>query len=415
MMKWSRSALAVALIGAFLMMDVGAASAVITVPGAPTVGTATAGQAQATLTWTAPVDTGGSPITSYTAVSTPGGHTATTANGTTLSVTVGGLTNGTAYSFTVHATNSVGSGAESAASNSVTPAAATVPGAPTIGTATRGNGSATITWTAPTSDGGSAVTGYTAVSSPGAHTASVTGSTLSATVTGLTNGTAYTFTVHATNSVGNSAESAASNAVIPATVPGVPTMTVGAATSGNGSATLTWSAPASNGGSPVTSYTVVSIPGGHTVTTANGTTVSATVAGLTNGIAYTFTVHATNDVGDSLESAPSNPVIPALPTVPSAPLLATATGGQAQASVSWAAPASDGGSPITSYTVTASPGGQTATTANGTTLSATVTGLTNGTTYSFTVHATNPSAVAPSQSRPTPSFPRRRPPPAHRQ
>ena len=82
--------------------------------------------------------------------------------------TVTGLTNGTAYTFTVAAINSVGTGPASAASNSVTPApVVTVPGAPTIGTATAGNASATVTWTAPASNGGSAITGYVITPSSG--------------------------------------------------------------------------------------------------------------------------------------------------------------------------------------------------------------------------------------------------------
>jgi hypothetical protein len=91
---------------------------------------------------------------------------------------------------------------------------ATVPGAPSIGTATRGNAQATVTFTAPGSNGGSAITGYRVTSSPGGFTATGAGSPI--VVTGLTNGTAYTFTVAAQNAIGFSAESAASNSVTPA-------------------------------------------------------------------------------------------------------------------------------------------------------------------------------------------------------
>jgi uncharacterized protein (TIGR02145 family) len=180
-----------------------------TVPGAPTIGIATAGNAQATVTFTAPSSNGGSNITGYTVTSSPGGFIAT---GSESPITVTGLTNGTAYIFTVTATNASGTGPASSASNSVTPSpTSTVPGAPTIGTATAGNAQATITFTAPGSNGGSIITGYTLTSSPGGFTA--TGSASPITVTGLTNGTAYTFTVTATNANGTGPASSASNSV----------------------------------------------------------------------------------------------------------------------------------------------------------------------------------------------------------
>ena len=88
-----------------------------------------------------------------------------------------------------------------------------IPGAPTIGTATAGNGQATVTFTAPASDGNSAITNYTVTSNPGNITA--TGSASPITVTGLTNGTSYTFTVTATNAVGTSLASGASISIVP--------------------------------------------------------------------------------------------------------------------------------------------------------------------------------------------------------
>src|SRR5664280_2654185 len=340
---------------------------------APTNVVAAAGNAQATVTFTAPG--GGAVVTGYTVTSTPGNITA---NGSASPITVTGLTNGTAYTFTVIATNVNGNSPASTASNSVTPTApSTVPGAPTIGTATKGNAQATITFTAPASNGGSAITGYTVTSTPGGFFA--TGPASPLTVTRLTNGIAYTFTVIATNANGNSPASAASNSVTPSTVPGAPT--IGTATKGNAQASVTFTAPASNGGSAITAYTVTSNTGGFFAT---GPASPLIVTGLTNGTAYTFTVIATNANGNSLPSSASNSVIPS--TVPGAPTIGTATEGNAQVTVTFTAPGSNGGSAITAYTVTSNTGGFFAT---GPTSPLTVTGLTNGTAYTFTVIATN--------------------------
>jgi len=277
----------------------------ISTPSAPTIGTATRASSQTVdVTFTAPVSDGGSPITSYTVVSSPGNITVT---GTTSPFRISGLSNTVAYTFTVYATNSIGNGISSSASNSVTPY--TIPGAPTIGTVTAGNGQATIPFTAPASNGGSAITSYTVTSSPGGITA--TGSTSPITITGLSNGTGYTFTVYATNAAGNSDLSSTSNGVIPFTVPGAPTIgtaTVASATS----ISVAFTAPASDGGSAITSYTAVSSPGNITAT---GTTSPITVSGLTTGTAYTFTVYATNAAGNGSSSGSSNSVTPVRPSV----------------------------------------------------------------------------------------------------
>ena len=187
------------------------ASANPTAPAAPTGVSASAGDTTATVSWTAPSD-GGSPITGYTVTSDPAGGTASTLGAT--STTVTGLTDGTTYTFTVTATNAVNTSAPSAPSNPVTPNPPTVPDPPTGVTATAGNAQASVHWTAPANNGGSPITGYTVTSDPAGGTASTLGAT-SATVTGLTNGTAYTFTVTASNVVGPSVPSASSNSVVP--------------------------------------------------------------------------------------------------------------------------------------------------------------------------------------------------------
>ena len=100
-------------------------------PGAPTSPSAVAGNASATVTWTIPVSNGGSAILDYTATSSPGGFFATVSGPTATSVVVSGLTNGTAYTFTVRARNSIGSSLPSTATNAVTPV-----GGPTTFTST---------------------------------------------------------------------------------------------------------------------------------------------------------------------------------------------------------------------------------------------------------------------------------------
>src|SRR5690606_27234243 len=206
-------------------------------------------------------------------------------------IVVTGLANGVTYTFTVTATNAIGTGPASTPSNSVTPqATATVPTAPAAVTATAGDAQATVSFAAPASDGGSPITGYTATSFPGGISASGSGSPI--VVAGLTNGTPYTFTVTATNAIGMGPASAPSNSVTPqapAAVPGPPTAVT--ATAGDGQATISFVPPASDGGSPITGYTAPSSPGGIS---ASGSGSPIVVAGLTNGTPYTFTVTATN-------------------------------------------------------------------------------------------------------------------------
>ncbi|WP_424769431.1 S-layer homology domain-containing protein [Paenibacillus sp. sgz302251] len=120
------------------------------------------------------------------------------------------LTNGTTYYFIVKAGNLGGLSAESNQA-SVTPA--TVAAAPTNVSAAAGNGQATMTFTAPSNNGGSAITGYEVTASPGGKVMAGTASPI--TITGLTNGMSYTFTVKAINGVGSSASSAPSNDVMP--------------------------------------------------------------------------------------------------------------------------------------------------------------------------------------------------------
>jgi hypothetical protein len=274
--------------------------------------TATAGLAEASVSFTAASVNGGSPITSYTVTaidSTTPGNGGETASGSGTTVVVTGLTPGDSYTFTVTASNDALTSSASSASNAVTPY--TEPGAPTAVTATAGLAKASVAFTAPASDGFSAITSYTVTAidstTPGNGGQTVSGAGSPLVVTGLTPGDSYTFTVTATNQPGStSVASSASNAVTPYTVPGAPTAVT--ATAGKASAKLTWKAPTSNGGSPITHY-IIKPSSGASVTV--GDVTSYTVTKLTNGTAYTFTVSAENAGGvPGAASAKSKSVTP---------------------------------------------------------------------------------------------------------
>jgi hypothetical protein len=212
---------------------------------------------------------------------------------------VSSLTNGTAYTFTVRASNAQGSGPVSDPSASITPR--TVPGAPRSPVATAGRGSVALSWTAPSSTGGAAITGYRVQRSTNGTTwTTVTNSaplSRTLTVSGLTNGTRYQFRIAANNAAGVGANSSTVSAT-PRTVPGAPTKVVGKP--GRKSVALTWKAPASTGGAPITAYRVEYSTNGKKWTTA---TVRAplnrtfTVTKLKSGTTYRFRVAAVNAAG----------------------------------------------------------------------------------------------------------------------
>ncbi|WDZ80284.1 putative Ig domain-containing protein (plasmid) [Ensifer adhaerens] len=259
-------------------------------PSAPTIGTATAGDTKADVSFIAPASSGGVPVT-YTATANPGGATGT---GASSPVTVAGLTNGVAYTFSVTATNAAGTGNASAASNSITPAAAQFitfvnPGVQNFGT--------TPILTA-NSDSGLDPT-FT----------SITENVCTITSSGeLTFASAGTCTINA-NQQGNAAYLPAAQVTQSFTVhpvmPGAPL--IGSATAGDTQATITFTPPASDGGSAVIDYIVTANPSGATFT-APSSPIIATA--LTNGTAYTFTVATRNAAGTGASSAASNAVTP---------------------------------------------------------------------------------------------------------
>jgi hypothetical protein len=485
-----------------------------TPPGTVTNVNATAGTGSASLTWTAPAS--GGPPSSYKITPYIGStaQTPTTINGSppAPNTTINGLTGGTTYTFTVQAINGAGNGPVSSPSNAVTPSSPSAPVAPTNVTATGASGSAQVSWT-QSSDGGSTVTGSTItpyIGTTAQTPVQVSGAATSKTVTGLTNGTAYTFKVKATNAIGTGPDSAASDAVTPLqtifdnatpaqvdsgdgnsvqlgvkfktdtfgtvngirfykaalntgthvgtlwtsdgtklaqvtftgetatgwqradfdtpvvvtpgttyvaaylapnghysdTSPGLssavdnpPLHALASGTIGNGvyaygsqasfpsdtwnatnyfvdvvfttagapnaptdveatadigAANVTWTAP--SGANPVTTYTVTpyigSTPQSSTTVTGSPPGTNARIHNLTGGTTYTFKVTASNPNGASAASAASNAVTPTSGSVATAPQGVTAVPGSQSAQVSWSAPSNNGGSPITGYTVT---------------------------------------------------------------
>ncbi|MFI5927686.1 fibronectin type III domain-containing protein [Micromonospora sp. NPDC051543] len=186
---------------------------------------------------------------------------------------------------------------------------ASTPGTPAAPTAVAGVTSATVSWTAPASNG-SPITGYLVtpirdgVTQP---TLTFDASTTTRTLTGLTAGSSYAFRVAAVNAFGTGAASPASAAVVPYTLPDAPTIT--SVSAGTTAARLSWTTPA-NGSSPITGYTVTPYLNGvaQAPQTFSGTATIQVVTGLTGGATYTFRVAAINAAGTGPQSASSAPV-----------------------------------------------------------------------------------------------------------
>jgi hypothetical protein len=190
-------------------------------PGSPTImGNTVAWHESAVVSWSQPAFAGGSPITGYVVTPYIGYFplTPTTFNSTATTQVMTGLTDGETYRFRVQAINSFGSGPYSKVTNAVTPHTSE-PAPPTIIlNATAGDQSATVSWTAPFTDGGSPLTGY--IVTPYIGYFPLVPTTFNSTdttqvVTGLTNGTSYRFRVQATNALGTSGYSKVTNAVTP--------------------------------------------------------------------------------------------------------------------------------------------------------------------------------------------------------
>jgi len=350
-------------------------------PSAPTAPTGTIASHAVALSWDVP-SANGAPIDHYTLVSDGG----LTMQCPTNACTFTGLTDGKTYAFRVSAHNRAGDGPFSPASTSFTPDA--LPSPPAAPTSHFGDGQITLTWAAPT-DTGSPIISYTIEINPPTAQGPSRQVPPSTTYTwaGLTNGTAYTFALAATNGAGTSAVGPESAPVTPAGVP--IDLVAPTAVGANSQITVSWSAPNDNG-SPIEAYELDPSAAGQAqapIPIPNPSTLSDVLSNLTNGSSYTFTFRAENAAGWSALSPPSAPV--SLGGVPDQITSVTATAGDQLATLAFTPPA-DNGDPITGYQAMVNGGSPQPLAANDQ-----VTGLTNGTSYTFEVEACNAAGCGP--------------------
>lgn len=357
------------------------------------------GSGQIKLTWTAPASNGVA-IDDYIITEGNGiwpARVISDGQSTATTFTIGQLTNGQRYTFSVWAHNSLGMGFPAVVSatpmwNPEAPAGLRARVAPADGV---GRGEVRLIWNTPS---GSAVSDYLIERSEDGVNWSTVDDGISTdtafTVRGLNDGTRYRFQVTAKNAVGSGPPSAEVSAIprwTPSAPDGLAAAVAPAADAGSGEVSLTWNTPPANGAA-VSDYLIESSSDGTTWTAIDdgvSTETGYTVGDLANGATYSFRVTAHNEVGDG---PPSEPIRATPMWMPAAPADLTATrGGSGEVMLAWTAPAANG-SAITDYAIESSGDGVTWTTVDhaasaGTAV--TVGGLTNGSPYSFRVAALN--------------------------
>jgi len=322
-------------------------------PGGPVNASASRGPGvgQLTLTWGAP-DTNtysAGPLTYRVYRSnTSGGAYQSVGTTSGLNYSDSGLPNNATRYYKVSASTAAGEGPLSAETNATTFG---VPSSPRslVVSAGPGSGRVALTWQAPASDGGRAVTNYTVYRGPtsGSETLLATiGNATSFNETGLPNGTTYSYRVSATNVVGEgSTTGSASNS----TLPGPPLAPAAATGSGPRNLTVSWTPPDPNA-APVANYTIYrgNASGSEAFLARLGNVTSYGDTGLANGSAYYYRVTATNAGGEG----PSSDEVSAT-TLPAAPVNVTATAGPGagEITVTWAPPTGNGDVPVTGYSV----------------------------------------------------------------
>jgi len=371
------------------------------VPGDPVDLAVTAGEEELSLSWAAPAALGTPALSGYLVQYRASGAwldwTRTAQNDTDTTETITGLVNGRNYQVRVAAVNTAGlSGYATASGRPV--ADPRMPGSPTGLALTAGDARIAVAWTAPEDKGNPALNGYKVeYSDDGGTTWNAwghRGTGTSATITGLTNGTAYRVRVAAVNTTGLSGYAEATT-----TPAGPPTAPQNLALApGDEQLTATWDAPANDGGSAITEYTVQYRSGGSwraDNVSISGTT--ATITGLTNDREYQVRVSAVNEPSGSGPYATAAARPAENPAVPGDPTGLSLIAGDARLIASWTAPADLGSPALDGYSVEyIDDGGATWTSWDhrGTGTTATITGLTNGTEYRVRVASVNDTGTS---------------------
>ncbi|MHA2275864.1 MAG: fibronectin type III domain-containing protein, partial [Candidatus Kariarchaeaceae archaeon] len=360
----------------------------IITPGAPQspLIAPTGSDGQVSLSWSAPSSDGGSPVTDYNIYrsTTSGGPYTQVGTTTSLSYVDSAVTNGIEYFYVIRAVNVKGEGSDSTEVSDVPIGA---PSPPQNLSGTPGSGQVSLTWEAPVSDGGSAITGYTVKRSennggPYSTTVGTTGS-LTLTDSSVSDGTTYYYIVLANNNNGPSGNSNQFQAT-PGSSPSAPQSL--AATGGDNQVILNWSTPLSDGGSPILQYRVYRSLGNNAsyINIDNTTAISFVDSTVINGNLYYYVLTAQNSLGEGAQSNEKN-VIPS--TIPGQPTGLTVTKNDTFVDLSWTAPIDNGGATLTGYKIYRN--GSLLTTVGPSPTTYNDTGLINGKNYVYTVSATN--------------------------
>ena len=324
------------------------------VPGAPAMPTTSfTADGLLTVTWRAPVDNGGSAITSYKLQRLINAQWSTIREGIALEAKLTREAPGTSYSLRVIAVNAIGEGAASAVAVTSVPFAKSTAPRNLTADSTSQNNRVVFSWQAPENTGGAVVSSYRLEYSANGTSWFVVAitSALTATVSSPPKGTTYTYRVFANTPAGLSDASNVVTVTVAASKPNSPSpRSVNFAS--DGAISLSWYAPSDTGGSAVTGYRVEMSTNGTTfadLTTTAGNVLSATAPRANPGVLVSFRIYAITALGESNASSVLRIQMPFLK--PTAPLNFTAVDNGSSVAVAWAAPENLGGASSASYRV----------------------------------------------------------------